>query len=82
MKNQKSEEEGYYFGVAKIGEKGQIVIPKEARDLFQLKSGDTVVLVGDSSKGLYITKSSMMKEFALNTLSSVGILKNKTSKKK
>lgn len=81
MKNQDKDEDGYYFGMAKVGEKGQIVIPKEARDLFGIKTGDTVVMVGDSSRGLYIAKSNIMKEFALKTLSNVGILKNKINDK-
>jgi len=79
MKKVKKDEEGYYFGTARVGEKGQIVVPKEARDLFGIKPGDTVVMIGDSSKGLYIVKSSAVKEFALNTLSKVGVLKNKAN---
>ena len=74
----KDEDEGYFFGTAKVGEKGQIVVPKEARNLFNIKPGDTVVIVGDSAKGLYVVKSTAVKEFALKTLSSVGIIKNKT----
>lgn len=58
----------YYFGTAKVGEKGQIVIPKEARDLFDIKPGDSVVIVGSEGKGLGIAKSDAIKEFALKTL--------------
>jgi AbrB family looped-hinge helix DNA binding protein len=79
MKKVKKDEEGYYFGTAKVGEKGQIVVPKEARNLFDIQPGDTVVMVGDSAKGLYIVKSSAIKEFALETLSKVGVIKDKTN---
>ena len=42
----------HIFGTAKVGEKGQIVIPKEARDMFGLQPGDTLVLLADKKKGL------------------------------
>jgi AbrB family looped-hinge helix DNA binding protein len=38
---------GKYAWTATVGEKGQIVIPKQARDLFQIKPGDTLLLLGD-----------------------------------
>ena len=37
----------YIFGVCKIGEKGQIVIPKDARKLYNLSAGDTLLMLGD-----------------------------------
>ena len=40
------------FGTAKVGDRGQIVIPKEARDMFGLQPGDTLVLMADKKKGL------------------------------
>ena len=45
------------FGVCKVGEKGQIVIPKEARDMFDIKSGDSLLLLGDKRKGIAIVKT-------------------------
>lgn len=44
----------YIFGTVKVGEKGQIVIPKEARKQFHINPGDTLILVGDDTKGLAI----------------------------
>ena len=44
-------EDKYLFGICKVGEKGQIVIPKEARVVFDIKPGDSLVLLGDKSKG-------------------------------
>ena len=51
-----------FVGVAKVGEKGQIVIPKEARDMFDIKPGDTVVVLCDKQKGIGILKSKIIEE--------------------
>lgn len=45
---------GKHAWVAKVGEKGQIVIPKEARELFHISPGDTVLLLGDEKRGIAI----------------------------
>ena len=42
----------HIFGTAKVGEKGQIVIPKEARTIFQVKPGDTLLILGDEETGM------------------------------
>jgi AbrB family looped-hinge helix DNA binding protein len=47
----------YLFGVCKIGPKGQIVIPVEARKVFNLKPGDSLVLLGDIHSGLALVKA-------------------------
>ena len=47
-----SREDRYFMSSVKIGPKGQIVIPKEARDMFGLQPGDTLVLLADKKKGL------------------------------
>ena len=39
------------FGVVQMGERGQIVIPKRARELFSLGKGDTLVVLGDTNPG-------------------------------
>ena len=51
-----------YVGIAKVGEKGQIVIPKEARDMFDIKSGDSVVILCDIKKGMAIVKSEIIED--------------------
>ena len=53
-----------FIGVAKVGEKGQIVIPKEARDMFDIKPGDSVVILCDRSKGMAVLKADEIEEFA------------------
>lgn len=45
---------GKYAWTATVGEKGQIVIPKQARDLFEIKPGDTLLLLGDENRGIAI----------------------------
>ena len=48
--------DGKYAWLVKIGEKGQFVIPKEARDVFNIKNGDSLILFGDIKKGIAISK--------------------------
>ncbi len=45
---------GKYAWTVTVGEKGQIVIPKQARELFEIQPGDTLVLLGDDKRGLAI----------------------------
>ena len=51
-----------FVGISKVGEKGQIVIPKEARDMFDIKPGDCVVVLCDKKKGMAIVKSEILEE--------------------
>lgn len=41
----------------KVGPKGQITIPKEAREMFSIQEGDTLMVMGDKSKGLALLKA-------------------------
>ena len=48
----------HLFGTVKVGEKGQIVIPKYARDIFGIQPGDSLVVLGDeATSGLAIIKN-------------------------
>ena len=49
-------------GIAKVGEKGQIVIPKEARNMFDIRPGDTLVILCDKNKGIAILKSDVIED--------------------
>ena len=60
----------YVFGTAKVGEKGQIVIPKEARNIFDIKPGDNLLILGDEASGIVITKTDVINDVALKILSS------------
>ncbi len=46
--------EGKYAWTVTVGTKGQIVIPKEARELFDIKPGDNLILLGDIKHGIAI----------------------------
>lgn len=50
---------GKYAWTATVGEKGQIVIPKQARELFGIEPGDTLLILGDEKQGLAIPNKEM-----------------------
>jgi len=54
---------GKYAWMVKIGEKGQFVIPKEARDLFDLQPGNEILVLGDEKRGLAILPKEMQKDY-------------------
>lgn len=57
--------EGKHAWMVKIGEKGQFVIPKEARDLFGFQPGQTILVLADRERGIAIpTKADSEKMFA------------------
>lgn len=51
------EKDKYFFGICKVSERGQIVIPKEARDVFDIKAGDSLILLGDKKNGLALVRA-------------------------
>lgn len=64
----------HIFGVVKVGEKGQIVIPKKARDVFKIKPGDGLVILGDEEQGMAVIKASAM----MNMMSNIRSFMDKT----
>ena len=55
---------GKFLSTVKVGEKGQIVIPKPARDMFSIKPGDTVLLLADEDRGIAIVSNDAYMNFA------------------
>ena len=54
----------HIFGTAKVGDRGQIVIPKEARRFFGISPGDTLLILGDEERGIVITKPEVLSSIA------------------
>ena len=52
------------FGTAKVGDRGQIVIPKEAREFFGIQPGDTLLILGKNETGLIVTKPETLHDLA------------------
>ena len=50
-------EQNTQVGICKVGEKGQIVIPKNIRDMFEIQPGDFMVVLADKKKGIALVKS-------------------------
>ena len=62
---------GKYAWMVKIGEKGQFVIPKEARELFDLQPGNEILVLGDENRGLAILPKEMQKEYIARIFSEI-----------
>ena len=52
------------FGTAKVGDRGQIVIPQEARRFFGISPGDTLLILGNEASGLVVTKPDILNDLA------------------
>ncbi len=63
---------GKYAGICKVGEKGQIVIPKTIRDMFDINPGDTIIVLGDKKKGIALLKSEIISDLAGSILEGIG----------
>lgn len=61
----------YIFGTVKVGERGQIIIPKEARDTFNIKAGDTLIVLGDEKWGIAVTKADVLERYASDVFSKI-----------
>lgn len=51
-----------FIGIARVGEKGQIVIPKEAREMFGIKPGDSIIVLCDKEKGIALLKADAIED--------------------
>ena len=60
----KSFPEGKYAWTVTVGEKGQFVIPKQARELFGIKKGDKLILLGEREKGIAIPPKAAFAELS------------------
>ena len=60
------------FGTAKVGDRGQIVIPKEARQLYDIRPGDTVLVLGSGESGLVLSKPEVLDRVARQILEDMG----------
>ena len=58
-----------FVGVCKVGEKGQIVIPKEAREMFGINPGEYVLVLCDKNKGMAVVKPNSFDDLADKVLS-------------
>lgn len=59
------------LGTAKVGDRGQIVIPKEARDMFGIHPGDTLLILGETEAGLIISRPEALNDLAEKILNNV-----------
>ena len=61
----------HVVGTVKIGEKGQIVIPKEPRQVFGLSPGDCLLVLGDEENGIVLAKAEVLNSVALKILGQI-----------
>ena len=57
-----------FVGISKVGEKGQIVIPKEVRQMFDIQPGDSLVVLCDKEKGIALIKAEAIESFTSQIL--------------
>lgn len=61
----------HIFGTTKINDRGQIVIPKKARELFEINNGDSLVVLGDEAEGIAIIKAEIFEKRLNDTWNSM-----------
>ncbi|MGC9435975.1 MAG: AbrB/MazE/SpoVT family DNA-binding domain-containing protein [Methanomicrobiales archaeon] len=63
------EEDGkHIFGTVKVGDGGQVTLPKKAREVFDITTGDTLLVLGDERRGIVIVKGEQLKQMAMDML--------------
>ncbi len=63
---------GKHAWMVKLGEKGQFVIPKEARDKFDLQPGQTILVLGDDEKGIAILPKAQSEKYFAHIFKEMG----------
>ena len=58
------------IGIATVGEKGQIVIPKNIREMFKINPGDSIVILCDKEKGITLIKGDILEKNLIDVLQS------------
>ena len=66
----------YIFGTVKVGERGQIIIPKEAREVFGIQAGDTLIVLGDEKWGIAVTKADVLQNYAHEVYEKIDMMNN------
>ena len=61
----------HIFGTVKVGERGQIVIPKDAREMFHIQPRDTLLVLGDEKNGIVVTRPEVLSEIARKIFSTM-----------
>ena len=61
----------HIFGTAKINDRGQVVIPKKARELFGINNGDSLVVLGDEAEGIALIKAEIFEKRLNDTWNSM-----------
>jgi len=75
-KNMAAPKGKHMFGIVRVGERGQIVIPKKARDLFNIKPGDSMMILGDENgqfPGLAMIKNDIYMDIVEKLLGGSGM---------
>ena len=58
------QDSNHFMSTVKVGIKGQIVIPKEIRDMFAIAPGDPLIIMADKNRGIAIQKAGILDELA------------------
>jgi AbrB family looped-hinge helix DNA binding protein len=60
-----------FYGTVKVGERGQIVIPKKTRELYDIKPGDRLMIYSDNDRVFKIVKEDLVRNIAIKMLENV-----------